>query len=408
MEEQKIDVFISYSTEDKAVANGVYNTLTESGVKCWVSHISLCPGQDYTAEIAKVIKRCKVVVLIFSAAASQKRWVQVEANMAFSDSKIIIPCRIDNTNIADCEKFRPLLQLAHWIDASGGWEYSLQDLVRAIFMTPGLKPEQETAPEPVQKPAAQTGYGSEPLMEYEEALEMKLLEKLEEKLLKELDELKEEEPEPVKPAPVKPEPVKPEPVKPAPVSPAPKRSGGAVVWVLAAVVLIAIAAGAYYFTSSQPTANDEVVELAQSPAKQPVAEPVSAPKAEPVVQPKPEVKVEPAPEPAPAPKVEEAAPAKPLTMAERRAMERAKRDAAQSNTLTRNESAEVKAIYDKGMQEYRAGDYQSAINYFKRAGEAGHLESCNMLVEIYTKGVGNMDKNLFAAEEWSERAAKLK
>jgi hypothetical protein len=45
------DVFISHSTEDKAVADAVCAILEKNGVRCWIAPRDILPGADWSASI---------------------------------------------------------------------------------------------------------------------------------------------------------------------------------------------------------------------------------------------------------------------------------------------------------------------------------------------------------------------
>jgi hypothetical protein len=45
------DVFISHSTEDKAVADAVCAILEKNGVRCWIAARDILPGADWSASI---------------------------------------------------------------------------------------------------------------------------------------------------------------------------------------------------------------------------------------------------------------------------------------------------------------------------------------------------------------------
>jgi len=49
------DVFISYSSEDKNVADAVCGTLEKQDVRCWIASRDVPPGQSWPAAIVKAI-----------------------------------------------------------------------------------------------------------------------------------------------------------------------------------------------------------------------------------------------------------------------------------------------------------------------------------------------------------------
>ena len=71
------DVFISYrdSANDKAAAETVCAHLEAAGFSCWIAPRDVLEGDDYGAAIVRAIEDCRVLVLIFSAAANTSRQI---------------------------------------------------------------------------------------------------------------------------------------------------------------------------------------------------------------------------------------------------------------------------------------------------------------------------------------------
>ncbi len=109
------DIFISYSSKQKSIADGVCHYLEDNGFKCWMAPRDIPSGSEYGDLIDTAIITCKVVVLLFSEPASVSKWVKGEINVAFSEGKVIIPFRVDETKIVG--GLRVMLNQMHWIDA---------------------------------------------------------------------------------------------------------------------------------------------------------------------------------------------------------------------------------------------------------------------------------------------------
>lgn len=124
------DVFISYSSKEKSVADGVCHYLEDNGVKCWMAPRDIPVGTDYGDLIDEAIKSCRVVVLVYSQHSFISKWVKGEINVAFDEGKPIAPFRIDETGIKGA--FRVMLNQMHWIDAYPSYADRLPDLLRSI------------------------------------------------------------------------------------------------------------------------------------------------------------------------------------------------------------------------------------------------------------------------------------
>jgi TolB-like protein/Tfp pilus assembly protein PilF len=109
-------VFISYASQDVAVANAVVEALECRGTKCWIAPRDVVPGEFYAGAIVHAIDAAKVIVLVLSENASTSQHVLREVERASSKRHPVVAFRIDLTPMpADLEYF---LNTSHWLDAS--------------------------------------------------------------------------------------------------------------------------------------------------------------------------------------------------------------------------------------------------------------------------------------------------
>ncbi len=123
------DVFISYSSRNKPTALALCHVLEEHRIKCWMAPRDIPAGADYGDVIDEAIVACRLFVLVFSEPASISQWVKGELNLAFSEKKIIIPYRIDETPLKGA--MRLILNQTHWVDAYPDAESKFGELVEA-------------------------------------------------------------------------------------------------------------------------------------------------------------------------------------------------------------------------------------------------------------------------------------
>lgn len=91
------DAFISYKSEDRARAEGIRAFLMNNGVRCWISHVDIPPGSDYSEEISKAIKNAGTFLLVFSDIANRNgTQIKKEISIANQFKRPIIPLRLDN------------------------------------------------------------------------------------------------------------------------------------------------------------------------------------------------------------------------------------------------------------------------------------------------------------------------
>ena len=49
------DVFISYSSKDKAIADAICATMEQAGVRCWIAPRDILPGMNWGASIVQAL-----------------------------------------------------------------------------------------------------------------------------------------------------------------------------------------------------------------------------------------------------------------------------------------------------------------------------------------------------------------
>ena len=109
------DVFISYSTADKPVADAVCAGLEQRGFSCWIAPRDIVPGLDWGAAIIDAINGAKVMVLIFSASANSSKQIKREVERAVSKGLAIIPLRIEDVPLGKTLEY--FISSEHWMDA---------------------------------------------------------------------------------------------------------------------------------------------------------------------------------------------------------------------------------------------------------------------------------------------------
>ena len=110
------DVFVSYSSQDAAVAEAIVEALEHNGLRCWIAPRNVTPGASYAGQIIHAIDAAKASVLILSQNAASSPHVLREVERAASKRHSIISLRIDQAPLpADFEYF---LNTSHWLDTS--------------------------------------------------------------------------------------------------------------------------------------------------------------------------------------------------------------------------------------------------------------------------------------------------
>ena len=149
------EVFISYSTKDKAVADAVCARLEQDNCRCWYAPRDILPGADWAGSIIEAIEQSKVMVLIFTDFANESRQVLREINNAVRCGVVIVPFRL--TKASPSGSMRYYLSTVHWLDAlDGELEENirrLSELVRTVLTgKPSARPTAERESVPVDAP----------------------------------------------------------------------------------------------------------------------------------------------------------------------------------------------------------------------------------------------------------------
>ena len=139
------DVFVSYASQDAALANKIVENLEQHGIKCWISPRDITPGSQYADEIAGVINDSKVLVLVLSEYAVTSPHVGREIERGASKRRRIIGLRTDAAPLA--RSFEYFLSESVWIDVAAlGVPAAMaklaqvvgQNLAPSSWVSPGL------------------------------------------------------------------------------------------------------------------------------------------------------------------------------------------------------------------------------------------------------------------------------
>ena len=109
------DVFISYSSKNKVIADALCHYLEEHHIRCWIAPRDIPPGDSYADQIDSAITNCKVFVFIFSKDSAESQWCSKEIDIGLRERIILIPFRIDDHPLQ--KRMRLYLGDRHWIDA---------------------------------------------------------------------------------------------------------------------------------------------------------------------------------------------------------------------------------------------------------------------------------------------------
>jgi hypothetical protein len=125
------DVFISYSADDKPIADAMCSTLESKGIRCWIAPRDILPGMDWGSSIIDAIAASRVMVLLLSSNSNVSSQVKREVERAVNKEVIVIPFRIEDVRLSKSLEYH--LSLTHWMDAlTPPLEVHLQTLAEKI------------------------------------------------------------------------------------------------------------------------------------------------------------------------------------------------------------------------------------------------------------------------------------
>jgi hypothetical protein len=139
------DVFISYSSKDKTVADAVCARLESGGVRCWIAPRDVLAGTSYGEAIIEAIHTAKIMVLVFSSNANSSGHIPKEVERAVSKGLAILPFRIED--VAPGKSLDYFIGSVHWLDAmTPPMEKHLDDLAATVHKLLPAKPGEQAVP----------------------------------------------------------------------------------------------------------------------------------------------------------------------------------------------------------------------------------------------------------------------
>ena len=129
------DVFISYCSDDRKIADALVHHLEDKEIRCWIDHRDLLPGFSWRDGIIEALEGNPgiAMVLLFSSASNKSRQVIKEISMADEENILVIPVRIENILPEGAIKLE--LQGRHWLDAFEGKDDRIEKAAERIKQT---------------------------------------------------------------------------------------------------------------------------------------------------------------------------------------------------------------------------------------------------------------------------------
>ena len=90
-EPKQYDVFLSYSSKDRAWVAQFVDGLKAAGLTAWFDAAELLPGERWQQQIQKALRESRTLVVVLSPNSVGSPWTFFELGAAVADHKRIIP-----------------------------------------------------------------------------------------------------------------------------------------------------------------------------------------------------------------------------------------------------------------------------------------------------------------------------
>ncbi|TNE57369.1 MAG: TIR domain-containing protein [Alphaproteobacteria bacterium] len=142
------DIFISYASRDLHRVEPVVRHLTESGYSVWWDR-KLQGGTMFSREIEAEVQKARVVIVVWSPASLESRWVADEVDLALQTGKLV-PIAVDGVKAPMGFRQIQTIDFSSW---GGGQEPCLETLLNAVsHHMAGTTPEtKEEVPRPARE-----------------------------------------------------------------------------------------------------------------------------------------------------------------------------------------------------------------------------------------------------------------
>ena len=171
LDEQKYDVFISYSRRDYVdehknvisdnVVSRIKNALTTAGISYWFDEEGINHGDKFAKLIIRNIKMSRVFVFVSTENSNNSEWTGREIASAHMMKKHIIPVRIDDSTYNEDVMF--YISILDYIDYKANPEKGIKSLIQAIEyqleqikVEENLQKEEENRKKEIERKKAET------------------------------------------------------------------------------------------------------------------------------------------------------------------------------------------------------------------------------------------------------------
>lgn len=140
----KYDVFISYSSHDQKVVEGLCAYLEQYKIRCFVSYRDIPRGVVWARAIVDALDESRMMVVVFSENFNNSDQVDREIELASEDKKPILTFRISKDVFKGAKKY--YLKNLNWIDAFPEPHKLFDSVAENVAKLLGIKLSSSSAP----------------------------------------------------------------------------------------------------------------------------------------------------------------------------------------------------------------------------------------------------------------------
>lgn len=134
------DVFISYSSKNRAEARKVVDGLKDKKIHCWIDIEDIPKGIPYDDYIPEAISQCRVIVMLICASSMASENVKNELRLAIHYKKPVIPFMLEDTELKDAFLYH--INANNRIFAYQNWHSAIENLISTVTK---YVPQEDTA-----------------------------------------------------------------------------------------------------------------------------------------------------------------------------------------------------------------------------------------------------------------------
>lgn len=145
-----MQIFISHSSKNAAVAEKMCKALEEQGVKCFIAPRDIRQGREYAEEIINGLEQSSAVILLMSKEANESPHVLREVEFAVSKRIPILVYELEEVVLTKSMKY--FLMTHQWISKKGSGDYKeILDFVRSLEPREAAGEEEKAIHKPAKK-----------------------------------------------------------------------------------------------------------------------------------------------------------------------------------------------------------------------------------------------------------------